>query len=136
MCFILHGLSCAEVVQQCLNTAADVIMFGQVTVTLCTFHIRMSVEYITGIRQACASSNSFHLTISDISLLKTSNSMGEVVNVLVAFAVIVFLFRWATSSKSPQDIFPVQCADTFCHSIWYFHRQPAYWQECCGCTRF
>jgi coupling of ubiquitin conjugation to ER degradation protein 1 len=25
--------------------------------------------------------------------------MGEVVNVLVAFAVIVFIFRWATSSK-------------------------------------
>jgi len=24
--------------------------------------------------------------------------MGEVVNVLVAFAVIVFLFRWVTSS--------------------------------------
>ena len=25
--------------------------------------------------------------------------MGEVVNVLVAFAVIVFLFRWVTSSS-------------------------------------
>jgi hypothetical protein len=25
--------------------------------------------------------------------------MGEVVNVIVAFAVIVILFRWATSSK-------------------------------------
>ena len=24
--------------------------------------------------------------------------MGEVVNVIVAFAVIVFIFRWATSS--------------------------------------
>ncbi|THH01012.1 hypothetical protein EW026_g1612 [Hermanssonia centrifuga] len=30
--------------------------------------------------------------------------MGEVVNVLVAFAVIVFVFKWATSSKdSPAD---------------------------------
>ncbi|KDR70254.1 hypothetical protein GALMADRAFT_255143 [Galerina marginata CBS 339.88] len=29
--------------------------------------------------------------------------MGEVVNVLVAFAVIVFLFRWATSGKDSSD---------------------------------
>ncbi|PPQ74308.1 hypothetical protein CVT26_004153 [Gymnopilus dilepis] len=29
--------------------------------------------------------------------------MGEVVNVLVAFAVIVFLFRWATSSKESSE---------------------------------
>ncbi|KAF8908105.1 hypothetical protein CPB84DRAFT_1674475 [Gymnopilus junonius] len=29
--------------------------------------------------------------------------MGEVVNVLVAFAVIVFLFRWATSSNDSSE---------------------------------
>ncbi|KAF7760515.1 hypothetical protein Agabi119p4_11191 [Agaricus bisporus var. burnettii] len=29
--------------------------------------------------------------------------MGEIVNVLVAFAVIVFLFRWATSGNNPHD---------------------------------
>jgi hypothetical protein len=28
-------------------------------------------------------------------------NMGEVVNVLVAFAVIIFLFRWATSGMVP-----------------------------------
>jgi len=30
--------------------------------------------------------------------------MGEVVNVIVAFAVIVILFRWATSSKSFRSL--------------------------------
>ncbi|KXN85653.1 Coupling of ubiquitin conjugation to ER degradation protein 1 [Leucoagaricus sp. SymC.cos] len=29
--------------------------------------------------------------------------MGELVNVLVAFAVIIFLFRWATSGNTPGD---------------------------------
>ncbi|KIM76929.1 hypothetical protein PILCRDRAFT_98674 [Piloderma croceum F 1598] len=29
--------------------------------------------------------------------------MGEVVNVIVAFAVIVILFRWATSNESPEE---------------------------------
>jgi len=29
--------------------------------------------------------------------------MGEVVNVLVAVAVIVFIFRWATSNKEPSE---------------------------------
>ena len=28
--------------------------------------------------------------------------MGEVVNVLVAFAVIIFLFRWVTSGTGSQ----------------------------------
>lgn len=44
-------------------------------------------------------SSSFVFTQSKCS--KTYKKyMGEVVNVLVAFAVIVFIFRWATSSMS------------------------------------
>ena len=38
------------------------------------------------------------LLIHKTRIILAGLSMGEVVNVLVAFAVIVFIFRWATSS--------------------------------------
>lgn len=33
--------------------------------------------------------------------------MGEVINVVVAFAVIVFIFRWLTTSKCHNSVFPL-----------------------------
>jgi hypothetical protein len=47
-----------------------------------------------------ANSTFLHSLILDSAHTTTEpSSMGEVVNVLVAFAVIIFIFRWATSSK-------------------------------------
>jgi len=47
--------------------------------------------------------------ISEITPVRTpcTTLMGEVVNVLVAFAVIVFIFRWATSSRSFPHLLPL-----------------------------
>ena len=49
-----------------------------------------------------------HFYSTPLSSVPADVLMGEVVNVLVAFAVIVFIFRWVTSSMfNPDDtIYP------------------------------
>jgi hypothetical protein len=44
--------------------------------------------------------------------------MGEVVNVIVAFAVIVILFRWVTSSQFSTSHFPFTGVTLSPHLVW------------------
>jgi hypothetical protein len=60
--------------------------------------------------------------------------MGEVVNVLVAFAVIVFIFRWATSGMCTYlprvGVFPPDSFIYFLSLLHVFESDTDIWSVC------